>query len=188
MDTVSDSGLYALRSRLQIPVVGPGLVAFHVAATLGKRFAILTLWERWIHHYDKVLDAYGIRSKCASIRALALEPNLAALDAHTLFGAKGDELLEQLAFEAGRAIEDDGADAIVLGSTTMAAAASYLSERLPVPVVNPGPVALKLTEALVALGLSHSKVAFPSPLKLQDEKLGLAPGAGGAVWRLRSHD
>src|SRR5262245_3547548 len=38
MDTVSDSGLDALRSRLTIPVVGPGAVGYHVAAMLGRRF------------------------------------------------------------------------------------------------------------------------------------------------------
>ena len=38
MDTVSDSGLAALRSRLTIPVLGPGQVQQHVAAILGKRF------------------------------------------------------------------------------------------------------------------------------------------------------
>ena len=33
IDTVSDSGLYALRSRLTIPVLGPGQVAFHLERT-----------------------------------------------------------------------------------------------------------------------------------------------------------
>ena len=53
MDTVSDSGLGALRSRLSIPVLGPGLVQQHVAAMLGKRFSILTMWRRWISMYEK---------------------------------------------------------------------------------------------------------------------------------------
>ena len=35
IDTVSDSGLYALRSKLTIPVLGPGEVAFHLACILG---------------------------------------------------------------------------------------------------------------------------------------------------------
>jgi allantoin racemase len=30
IDTVSDSGMYALRSKLSIPVLGPGQAAFHV--------------------------------------------------------------------------------------------------------------------------------------------------------------
>jgi allantoin racemase len=37
-------------------------------------------------------------------------------------------------------------------------------------VINPGPVAIKMAEAIVELGLSHSKVAFPTPDTIQDEK------------------
>ncbi len=59
MDTVSDSGLAALRSRLSIPVLGPGLVQQHVAAMLGKRFSILTMWERWRPLYEKTMADYG---------------------------------------------------------------------------------------------------------------------------------
>ena len=36
MDTVSDSGFWALRSRLTIPVVAPGLVSYLVGILLGK--------------------------------------------------------------------------------------------------------------------------------------------------------
>src|SRR5215469_1639741 len=40
IDTVSDSGMNALRSRLSIPVIGPGQAMFHLACQLGKRFSI----------------------------------------------------------------------------------------------------------------------------------------------------
>src|SRR5947209_18217906 len=52
MDTVSDSGLYALRSRLSIPVIGPGLVSYAVAFILGKRCSLATLWGQCAHLYD----------------------------------------------------------------------------------------------------------------------------------------
>ena len=38
-------------------------------------------------------------------------------------------------------------------------------------MINPGPLAIKLAELFVTLGLSHSKQAFMSPETLQDEKL-----------------
>lgn len=41
-----------------------------------------------------------------------------------------------------------------------------LQKRLDVPVVNPVTAALKTAEAMVAMGLSHSKVAYPMPRKL----------------------
>src|SRR6266581_9488430 len=61
MDTVSDSGLAALRSRLTIPVLGPGQVQQHVAAMLGKKFTILTMWRRWFSLYEKTMADYGTR-------------------------------------------------------------------------------------------------------------------------------
>lgn len=172
MDTVSDSGLYPLRSRLSIPVIGPGLVSYCVGAMLGKRFSIITMWDKWVHLYEKNLDTYRLWAKCASIRAVNIPP-----DVEALFAGKEEEMFQRLTDEARKAIEDDGADVILLGSTTMHQAGAYMAEHLPAPVVNPGPVAIKLTESLVQLGLVHSKVAFPSPATIQDEKLFSLVGA-----------
>ncbi len=84
MDTVSDSGMYALRSRLSIPVIGPGLVSYVVAITLGKRFSIVTMWDKWTHLYEKNLASYDLKQKCASIRAVNIPPDVEALFAETL--------------------------------------------------------------------------------------------------------
>lgn len=176
MDTVSDSGLYALRSRLSIPVIGPGLVSYAVAVILGKRFSIITMWDKWNHLYEKNLDTYRLWEKCASIRAVNIPP-----DVEKLFEGKEEEIFERLTAEALRAIEEDGADVILLGSTTMHQAGDYMSEHLPAPVINPGPVAIKLTESLVQLGLSHSKVAFPTPSTIIDDRFFSLAGAGAEV-------
>ena len=174
MDTVSDSGLYALRSRLSIPVIGPGLVSYAVAIMLGKRFSIVTMWDKWRHLYEKNLDMYHLWEKCASIRAVNIPP-----DVEALFAGKEEEMFEKLTAEGRKAIEEDGADVILLGSTTMHQAGDYMSAHLPVPVINPGPVAIKIAETIVQLGLSHSKVAFPSPPLVQDEKFFSLVGADG---------
>lgn len=165
MDTVSDSGLAALRSRLSIPVLGPGLVSYAVAIMLGKRFSIITMWDQWRHLYEKNLDTYHLWSHCASIRAAGIRP-----DMEELLSGKEETVFPRLTEEARLAITEDGADVILLGSTTMHQAADYMARHLDAPVINPGPVAIKMAEAMVQLGLSHSKVAFPSPAVIQDEK------------------
>ena len=180
MDTVSDAGLYALRSRLSIPVLGPGLVSYCVASMLGKRFSIITMWDKWIHLYEKTLSNYNLWGKCASIRAVNIPP-----DVEALFTGKEQEMFERLTAEGRQAIVEDQADVILLGSTTMYQAAEYMAEHLPAPVINPGPVAITMAETIVRLGLSHSKVAFPSPAVIQDEKFfalmsaGRGTGVGG---------
>jgi len=172
MDTVSDSGLWALRSRLTIPVVGPGLVSYAVGVMLGKRFSIITMWDKWAHLYEKNLALYDLKQKCASIRAVNIPP-----DVEALFTGKEEEMFARLTEEGRRAIEEDGADVLLLGSTTMHQAGDYMSQHLPAPVVNPGPVAIKMAETFVQLGLAHSKVAFPAPSTIIDDRYFSLAGA-----------
>lgn len=158
IDTVSDSGLRALRSRLTIPVVGPGEVAFATAMMLGKKFTILTMWPQWFPLYEKTLTEYSWWDRVASLRSIDTRP-----DVTELLAGKEEVIFEKLKAEAEAAIEEDGADVIVLGSTTMHQSAGYLARELPVPVINPGQVAYKQLELLLTLGLTQSKTAFPAP-------------------------
>jgi allantoin racemase len=174
MDTVSDSGLSLLRSRLSIPVIGPGLAAYAVAIMLGKRFSIITMWDTWKFLYEKNLALYHLEGKCASIRSVNIPP-----DVEALFAGKEEEMFAKLTAEARRAIEEDGADVILLGSTTMHQAGEYMAANLPCPVLNPGPIAIKLAETIVQLGLSHSKLAWPASKVNQDHKFFSLVGVDG---------
>lgn len=166
IDTVSDSGLYALRSRLSIPVFAPGQIAFHTAMTLGKKFSVITMWDEWFPLYQKTLTEYHLVSRCASIRSIKTRPDLS-----DLLEGKEEVVFEKLRAEAMKAIEEDGADVIVLGSTTMHQSAEYLAKNLPVPLVNPGLVMYKHCEMFLELGLSHSKKAFPGPEVPKDDEI-----------------
>jgi allantoin racemase len=158
VDTVSDSGVRALRSRLDIPVIGPGEAAFHAAMMLGKKFTVLTMWPEWFPLYEKTLTEFGFWPRVASLRSINTRP-----DVTELLAGKEDFIFAKLKAEAEQAIAEDGADVIVLGSTTMHQSAAFLAANLPVPVINPGVIAWKQAEVLLSLGLSHSKKAFPSP-------------------------
>jgi allantoin racemase len=164
IDTVSDSGMYALRSKLNIPVVGPGQASFHVACCLGHRFSIITMWDEWFPLYTKTLKEYGLESRCASLRSIKTRPDLAEL-----LEGKEEVVFAKLEAECLKAINEDGAHVIVLGSTTMHQSHAYLQEKLPVPVINPGQVSYKLCEMLLQLNLKHSKNAFPSPEMPNDD-------------------
>ncbi len=166
IDTVSDSGVAALRSELSIPVIGPGRTAMLTAMMLGNRFSIVTMWEHWRHLYVKTLTDLGIGHACASIRALDIAP-----DNQSLMSGKEDELFPMLEDLARRCVEEDRADVIILGSTTMHQAHGYLAARLPVPVINPGPLSYKIAEACLGLGLSHSRAAYPTTLVRRREMI-----------------
>ena len=159
IDTMSDSGVAALRSVLDIPVFGPGKVSMLSALMLGDRFSILTMASRWKPLYKKALDELGMHHKCASVRAIEVSP-----DNQALLSGKEEEVFPLLESAAMKAIEIDGADVIILGSTTMHQAHAHLQARLPVPVINPGPLSYKIAESMLALGHTHSRSAYPRPM------------------------
>jgi allantoin racemase len=157
IDTMTDSGMNALRSVLDIPVIGPGRASYLTALMLGNRFSVLTQWDGWIPFYRKELQEYGLADKCVSIRSINTPPDL-----RNLLGGKEEVVFPKLV-ESGLRCVEDGADVICLGSTTMHQAHSHLTENLPVPVINPGPLTYKLAELVLSLGLTHSRSAYPKP-------------------------
>lgn len=159
VDTVSDSGVAALRSVLDIPVIAAGRSMFLTALMLGRRFGILTMWENWFPLYERILKDLMLTDRCAGMRAAGVAP-----DNRNLLGGKEDEVLPLLHEAAMLLVEKDDADVVCLGSTTMHEAHSYLAERLPVPVLNGGPLSYQIAEAMIALGLTHSRLAYPQPM------------------------
>ena len=156
----SDPGLEALRELTSIPVLGPGAAALHLAAQLGTRFTILSPLESAPGRGLERLRGLALDAKLASVRGV----NMPVLDV-----ARAREAVLDRLEEVGRAaVRDDGADTLVLGCMSMGVLGitDDLQKRLDVPVVNPVTAALKTAETVVAMGLSHSKVAYPMPRKL----------------------
>lgn len=174
VNSMSDSGLGALRSRLTIPVVGAGQAALLAACLLGTRVSVISMWPNWRSLYTKVAAEQGLGDRLASIRDIGVRP-----DAERLLSGKEDFVFEPLERACRLAVDEDGADVLVLGSTTMHPSHAYLSERLEVPILNPGTVAYKVAESLVLLGLTHSKRAHPAPQTTQDGIFGFTPAVFG---------
>ncbi len=174
IDTMSDSGAAALRSVLDIPVFGPGKVSMLSALMLGDRFSILTMASRWKPLYKKALDELGMHHKCASVRAIEVPP-----DNQNLLSGKEEDVFPLLEAAARRAIEEDGAEVLILGSTTMHQSHAWLRERLPVPIINPGPLSYKVAESMLALGLAHSHQGYPRPMHPRLDMLTRMLDAGG---------
>jgi allantoin racemase len=163
INSMSDSGVAALRSRLDIPVVGTAQATYHTACQLGRRFAIISMWDNWRWLYDKVIGEQGLHHRLAGIRSIEVRP-----DAAELLAGKEESVFPLLAEAGRRAIEEDGADVLVLGSTTMHQSHRFLAGEMPVPVLNPGLIGFKMCEMLLDLGLSQSKCAYASPEFVDD--------------------
>jgi allantoin racemase len=80
-----------------------------------------------------------------------------------------DRAVTALVEQSIKAVKEDGAHVLIFGCTGMAGMAKDVEEGLrkegitDVPVVDPPIIALKMAEALVDVGLSHSKRTYPVP-------------------------
>lgn len=157
----SDPGLDALRELVDIPVIGPGSSAVHLVAQLGTRFSIIAPLGGGEGRIAARLRALGLAGKFASVRGIGMSVLDLARDR--------EAVLERVTEVARAAAREDGADAFVLGCMSMGfvGVADDVGKRLALPVVNPVVAALKTAEMVVAMGLSHSKAAYPVPPKLE---------------------
>jgi len=175
IDTMTDSGLNSLRSVLDIPVIAPARFSYLVALMLGNRFSVLTQWDPWKAMYRKSLQEYDLADRCASIRSIDMPPDL-----RNLLGGKEEIVFPKLVDAALHCIED-GAEVICMGSTTMHQAVPYMRERLPVPIINPGPLTYKMAEMLIGLKLSQSRTAYQKPAVPKPEMVSAMLDAAAAV-------
>lgn len=156
-----DPGIDPSREIVSIPVIGPGATALHLAAQLGTRFSVISPLAEKRGRALAHMRELGLSGSYASTRGIGMAVLDLARDRSTA--------LERIT-EAGRlAVEQDGADILVLGCMSMAFldVTSVLQERIGVPVVNPVIASLKTAEMVVTMGLSHSKTAYPMPPKME---------------------
>jgi len=151
-----DTGLDAARAMAGIPVVGICEAALAMAGFIAKRFTVVTTLERSRVPVEELARRYGFaeraKVRAANIPVLSLEdPNSGARD--------------RLRSEIANAIEEDKAEAIVLGCAGMADLARTLQGEFGMPVIDGVGAAVKQAEALVALGLTTSKRgAYAAPI------------------------
>ena len=110
---------------------------------------MVTTLARSVPVLENNLMRYGLDRRCARVRATdvpVLELDNPASNARARIGA-----------EIARALEEDGAEAIVLGCAGMADLAASLSAEFSVPVIDGVAAAVVLAEGLAAIGLKTSK-------------------------------
>ena len=160
IDCMGDPGLRPARETVAIPVLGPGQTGMLVAAMLGHTFSVVTVLRRLRPSFENTAALAGLSSKLASVRAvdipvLALEADLERTQA-------------MLVEEAVKAVERDGAEAILFGCTGLLGCAAAVREGLlargiDVPVIDPIPNAVAIAAAMARLGLAQSKLTYPMP-------------------------
>lgn len=164
LNTVGDYALAALRSATRRPVVGAGETGMIVAASLGRPFAIVTVWPRSTDFlYASVLRQAGLGESCCEVRYVGSETELSELGTEHDYIAqmqRGERsILDRIVAECREAVAG-GARSVLFGCTCMSGVADAVSRAIDVPVVNPMTVAVTHAAMLARLGLAQSQESF----------------------------
>ena len=150
---MTDLGSQEARRFANIPVIGPAEASFHYATLLAHNFSILGVIQKDLVFYHRLLKRYNLLDRLASIPIL----DIPVLD--LLAGAPG--VLDACLESSIRAIQEDGAAAIILGFAGMPKSLNSLQGKLrelgyEIPVINPTFTTLRMAECLIDLNLSYS--------------------------------
>lgn len=152
----SDPGLDAAKEISDIPVIGIEESTMHIAAMLGHKFSITTAFRSRVPTRELHVRERGLESSYAS--TLVLGMSVLEMD------AEPERAKARILEVAREAVEGEGAEVIILGCAGLAGYAEDIERELGVVVLDPTSVALKITEAIVDLGVRHSKIAhFAKP-------------------------
>ncbi len=151
----SDPGIDACREALDIPVVGGAQSSVLLATQLANSFSAITTSARRVSQKRTFLRTLGSDpARLVSVRSVEIPP-----------GTHQDRaaVVSALATVAKQCVEEDGADAVIIGCLSFAAMGRELTAHVGVPVIDPAAAMLAMAETLVVQGLSHSKVSWPVP-------------------------
>ena len=166
VNTIGDYALAAQRAGVDIPVIGAGQSAMTLAMSLGRKFSIVSIWPPQMRFiYEGLLQRYELSHLCASIRHVTENSELATLSNEENFvtemGAQKTESIQRIVSECRRAVEDDGAEVIVLGCTCMSPTHQQVQAESDVPIINGVTAGYKFTELVLSLDLMPSRKAYP---------------------------
>ncbi len=170
LNTFGDYGIVELRSAVHIPVIGAGEAAMMLASTLGRRFAIVSVWPRSMNFiYEERIAACGMAARCAAIVNILEDAEIRSTergdadDPVSSMRAGSAAMIDRIVAGAESILASGDVDTIVLGCTCMAPVGAAVASRLAVPVIEAMAAGYKMAETLLSLGLQHSAVAFPKP-------------------------
>jgi Asp/Glu/hydantoin racemase len=160
-------GVEPSREVLKIPIIGGFRASAYSAMMLSQRFSIITILESVVDLQRNHVRDFGITQNFASIRTVDMPVSQLSNTAIAV---------SHVYEESIKAIEDDGADSIMLGCTGFTNVAHTVHEMLvadgkPVPVIDPNQAALSYLVLLVRNQLTQSRLTYLPPPQLVSGKV-----------------
>lgn len=153
---ICDPGLFGAKEISSVPVVGLGEASMLLSLPLGYKFSILAANNRFKPIMLDLVKSYGLLDRCASVRVTGLTILQTANDR--------DLTTNTMIKEGRRAIEEDSAEILILGSAAMGGLARPIQEELSVPVIDPVIAGMSVMDMLLRSKQNTSKInLFKTP-------------------------
>ncbi|CAE6789730.1 Hydantoin racemase [Paraburkholderia domus] len=127
----------------QTVVVGPCQASVQIAVNLANRFSVIVGREKWIEQMTDRIRGYGLLDRLASMPSLGMGVND--------FQAHPEVTRQRIIEEARRAVDEDHAEALILGCTIEFGFFEAVQQAVGVPVIDPVVAAFKMAESLAKL-------------------------------------
>jgi allantoin racemase len=154
-----DGGLREARECVRLPVIGMGEASMLLAATLGHRFSVIVGRRKWAAHIEQNALLTGVDRQLASVRPVDMSIPEVQADPAAFF--------KRVREVAELAVDQDGAEVIVLAEIAPPGFAGLLRSELGVAFVDPGMASWKWAEMMADLygreGLSHAEIGAYEP-------------------------
>jgi allantoin racemase len=131
----SDPGLHVCREGTARPVFGIAECGVLTALARGGRFGVIAIGQRSIARHMRYLRQMALIDRLARERPL----NMSVAET-----ASGDNTLARMVEVGRRLIDEDGAEAVVMGCAGMARHRRPLEEALGIPVIDPTQAAVTM--------------------------------------------
>lgn len=116
-----DPGVIEARTLLDVPVIGPMEAALHLAATYGRKLGIVTVQDRsWVEYCEALTESSGLGGRLAGVRSIGIPSSQAFTEGFS----QPQAIAAEVAAAARQLVEEDGAQAIVIGSAGLSVMSS----------------------------------------------------------------
>jgi Asp/Glu/hydantoin racemase len=160
----------------RIPVTSCGFSQMHMATMLGNKFSVIDLAENHNMYYYNLVVQHRMDQRCGSIRLVHFPHERPGYDVERPLHIERDKVrrgeksiyLDEVVEAAIAAIEEDGAEVITFGCSSLFFLQPYLQKRLAeegwdVPVLHGYKTAITLAKMMVDLGVDASGLMYPGP-------------------------
>jgi Asp/Glu/hydantoin racemase len=136
-----DPGLAKLRGRCRPPACGIAESACREASSGGRRFGIATTTPALKAAIDQRVASLGLSAQYTGLRLTSADPTELVKD--------GDRMRDALADAVRHCINDDGAEAVIIGGGPLGEAARELAPMFSIPIVAPISAAVRSVLAIL---------------------------------------